>query len=398
MKLILAITALTFLATPLPAQADSGRLYEKWEFRTEEDINAWNYAGLDEGGLSADGLKFDVDEKAVLYRSLPEGFHSEVDAMRVRYDAQDLEEVSLLFITLNDDGSIGRHYRIGHIVEDEGTVSKYVPLALHRWNIRGMEMLAVSFKGESKDVSLDSVRFLHYTFPEKMMGLWRSFWTMETFEPFTVNIMHGPTVVTDIGPYREENAHWQILARSLNAYLLVGLSIFGVCLLFWGAHMRTHRGWSWQTTRKRMIFLFTGVIASVWVLYDMRMGAEFIRNVARDHIQYISAEKPDRTFRDLGNFYDFVNFAKPLLSDYAQYELFLDTKWPYESILRYETYPSRPNQKEEIVSDVWVIYDRSDVTIGEDGSLILNQEPFTAPGELIGRFDEKSFIYRAIHL
>ena len=68
-------------------------------------------------------------------------------------------------------------------------------------------------------------------------------------------------------------------------------------------------------------------------------------------------------------------------------------EWPYFGSLRYYTYPSLPNP-DEPVSDTWVIYDRSDITVGEDGMLYLNTEPFTKPGELLGRFDENSFVFR----
>lgn len=397
MRFLLVAIAFSILAAPLPAEA-SKRLYEKWEFRTEADINSWNYTGLDEGILTTEGLEFDVTERAVMYRELPKGFHRHVDALRIRYDAGDLEEVAILFLKLHEeDQKIELRYRLSYPVEEEGPVSRYIPLSLYTGDIRGTDVLAVSYKGDSPKVSFDSVRFLHYTFLEKIAGAWKSFWSFEGFEPFTINIMHGPMIVTDIGALKEDGIGWQSRIHSVNAYILVGLSLFGVGFLFWGFRMRLSQGWSWQKTHRKVLLIFAGAVAAVWIFYDARMGAEFVRNVMRDHMQYVAAESSEREFRDMGNFYDFIGFAKPFLTDHMQYEVFLYSRWPHAGVMRYYTYPAKPNQ-DDPVSDIWLVYDRDDVSVSQDGSLIVNNNPFTEPGEMLGRFDENSFVYRAAPL
>jgi hypothetical protein len=44
--------------------------------------------------------------------------------------------------------------------------------------------------------------------------------------------------------------------------------------------------------------------------------------------------------------------------------------------------------------DTWVIYRRSDLTVGADGRLMLLDEPVTNPGTVLGQFDENSFVFR----
>lgn len=392
MKLILAIVALTILAAPLPAEA-ANNVYKKWAFKTEEDIYSWNYSGMEEAMLQSNGIQFEVEDQAVMFRNLPEGFHRNVDALRVSYNPAELDEVSLLFLSFDTEGEIHRNFRITFPVIEDGGQTKYISLDSHRRDINRSGVFAFSFKGNSENVSVNSVEFLSYSTREKITGAWKSFWTMQNFEPFTINIMHGPVISVDEDSINDDE-NWHILSQSINSYLLVGLAIFGCALLFREAFRSGRKKETWETVKWRIIITFFSVIAAVWILYDLRMGAEFVRNVVRDHSEYVVAEDSEKQFRDLGNFHEFIVFAKPLLADHMQYEVFFKDKWPYYGILRYETYPARPNL-DEPVSDTWLIYDRSDITIDDDGRLVLKGVPFTEPGVMLGRFDEKSFIYRA---
>ena len=145
--------------------------------------------------------------------------------------------------------------------------------------------------------------------------------------------------------------------------------------------------------RSFVLRTFFACIAVVWVLYDYRMGAEFIVNVFRDHRMFIAANSAEATFRDLGKFPSFVAFAKPFLEETKVYEFFVPDRWPYFGMMRYETSPAMPNPGDPL-SDLWVIFDRSDMSVDVGGRLVLAGNPITKPGTLIARFDEKSFIFR----
>ncbi len=329
-----------------------------------------------------------------MFRPLPADFYSSVDGIEIAYDAAGLEEVSLLLLQFNDDNKITRRFKIGFL-GGEGPTTEYIPLDLHRSDIVGTEEIAIVYKGDAKGVSFNHIKFFKYNLFEEMLGAWRSFWKMQSFQPFTINILHGPVVIRDIGPYHlAESQH--VLARSVNAYLIVGLSLFGIALLFFGFYRRRRRGEAWNDVRRSLLLIFFGMVLFVWLFYDLRMGSEFIRNVADDHWNFIQAPPLQQKFRDIGNFPEFAEGAREHLTGVEQYEFFTRDRWPFFGMMRYETYPAKPNPNEPS-SDVWVIYDRSDMRMGNDGRLMLSGQAITEPGEVLWRFDSSSFIFRGAY-
>ncbi len=389
---------LFFIALLLLPQFSSaaGISYEEWGFKEAEDIRAWDFQGMETAHLSPEGLVFDIETQATMFRDLPDGFHDSVDAIELSYDPTGLEEVTLLLLSFDDSGDIARRFRLGFLVTRNGPVRQYVPLDLYRKDIKGTEKLAVVFRGNAQNVSFQSVRFIRYGIFEKIGAMWESFWNLQPFEPFTINILHGPTISTDAGP-TIGMAEWQhILARSVNAYFLVGLSLFGFLLLFIGLYRTEKRGEEWNAVRRSSLALFLGAILGVWLFYDFRMGTEFLRNVIRDHHSFIAAPASQKKFRDLGRFPEFVKFARPYLINVDGYEVFFHERWPYFGMLRYETYPAKPNPNDPQF-DTWVIYDRTDMAVDAEGRLLLSGKPITQPGEILGRFDDRSFIFRGIY-
>src|SRR3989344_4624964 len=367
---------------------------QEWKIETQDALKEWNFSGINEGRVTSAGFQFDVTEQATMFRPLPKDFHSSVDGIELAYDAAGLEEVSLLLLQFNNDNKITRRFKIGFL-GGEGPTTEYIPLDLHRSDIAGTEEIAIVYKGDAKGVIFGHVKFFRYNLFEEMLGAWRSFWRMQSFQPFTINILHGPVVIRDIGPYfLAESQH--VLARSVNAYLLVGLSVFGIVLLFFGFYRIQSRGEQWNDERRNLLAIFFGTILAVWLLYDLRMGSEFIRNVAHDHWNYIVPPAPEKNFRDIGNFHEFAAGARKHLEGVEQYELFMRDRWPFFGMMRYETYPAKPNPGEPS-SDVWLIYDRKDMRVSNDGRLMLSGEPITEAGEVLWRFDPSSFLFRGAY-
>lgn len=369
---------------------------EEWKIEGQKEIEEWSFSGINQGRVTPEGFQFDVAEQATMFRPLPEDFHSSVDGIELSYDAADLEEVTLLFLQFNDDNKITRRFKMSFIVsDDDGPTMQYIPLDLYRSDIVGTEEFAIVFKGDAKGILFKHVKFSRYNMFEEALGAWRSFWRMQSFQPFTINILHGPIVIRDIGPYfLAESQH--VLAQSVNAYLLVGLSTFGIALLFFGLYRIHGRGEEWNDVRRSLLMIFFGTVLAVWLFYDLRMGSEFIRNVADDRWNYITASSLAKDFRDVGNFHEFAAGARKHLENVPQYELFMRERWPFFGMMRYETYPAKPNPGEPS-SDTWVIYDRKDMRVGNDGRLMLSGEPITEPGEILWRFDPYSFVFRGTY-
>jgi hypothetical protein len=390
MKRLLLLFALLFLAPQL-SEAKRARVYEKWVFRSGEDIEAWETAGLEEVELVGNEIRFDVKEQAVFYRPLPVGFRKNVDALRVEIRAKGMEDVALLFVDVDDNGEIIKRTRLSLGVR-EGDGSEYIPLDFYPKDLYNADIFALSFKGTADDVVFGSVRFLHYTALEKLNALWKSFWTTEEFSAHTINLLLGPAMTTDAGPF-DRVFQWHTKAVSANAYLLVFLSISGCALLFFGCY-KTQKGRSWESEKKKILCSFFLIIGTVWLFYDVRMGWEFVRNVARDHVEYIAAPVAERRFRDHGRFYDFTAFAEGLVADEEGYEVILPNLWPYLGLMRYLTYPIRPHGDMPQYR-TWAVWNRPDISVVDKALRIQGVEgAFTGAGEVIGRFDRGSFVFR----
>jgi hypothetical protein len=128
-------------------------------------------------------------------------------------------------------------------------------------------------------------------------------------------------------------------------------------------------------------------------MLDVRMGGEFLSWMQHDAKTYSTVHEGLRTFRNRNRFYDFADMAKELVSDRTDYIFFAEREWPYLGNMRYITYPSIPGNDFDR-DDTWVIYRRSDLTVGADGRLMLLDEPVTNPGTVLGQFDENSFVFR----
>lgn len=136
-----------------------------------------------------------------------------------------------------------------------------------------------------------------------------------------------------------------------------------------------------------------GCLLAVWVLFDLRMGLEFLGYVGSDFSSYISKTESTRVFRDRDRFYDFATFIAPYVGDRDSYIFFAEQQWPYLGNMRYLTYPSIPGIDIER-DDTWVIYRRPDVGVDSEGHLTIDGQIVSEPGNILGRFDETSFIFR----
>ena len=382
---------LCFLVLPPFAQAES--IEAEWFIETENDIREWHYAGLEEGTLTPEGLTFSVKEKAAVFRPLPPDFERTIDGMEIFLRPSEAKETALLLFEAAENEKILRSLRINFAPGEDGlTKGYYIPLTFYRQDLKHMNSLALDFTGDAKEVTFRGVRLLSYSPLEKFLGAVKSFATLEPLRPHMVNVQIGPVIVPDPRP-SSENREILPLRTSVNAYLYVFLTLAGLAILLRAISLARFRNASWTVLRYKILTQFFACIAAVWILYDLRMGTEYLRAVALDHREYISAPPETRTFRELGRFYEFTDFTKNLVSDREWYELFAPDAWQYFGLLQYATYPSLPNDGEPI-SDTWVVYNRPDITVGADQRLYHDGAAFSHPGIVLGRFDESSFVFR----
>lgn len=152
---------------------------------------------------------------------------------------------------------------------------------------------------------------------QKIGQWWKSFWTFDTFKPYTINLLHWPMV-------------W---GKSANYLFYI---VFILCVLGIFAFTK----YSFQ---KKILYVLLWWL-SLWILYDLRMWLEFITNYRNDYTTYISQSWYQKTYRERGDFYSFVDFTKDTLSQLwisktAQINFYTDNTWPFPGSMKYFLYP-----------------------------------------------------------
>ena len=239
------------------------------------------------------------------------------------------------------------------------------------------------------NVLLHSIELKKWNMFEKLWNEVLSFWTLDGYRPYSINFIWGPYLANN--PIERAMIYSSLPPNGTSATWMAILAILifmlGIVLL---SFRKTHRK---HFIARRILIVF----AVAWILFDARMGSEFLSWVMRDQKTYIGAGESVREFRERGNFYDFAAFSAPLVQDRDTYLFFAEQQWPYLGNMRYLTYPSIPGIDTQN-DDTWVIYHRPDFGISSDGRLALDHEAITEPGEILGEFGKGSFVFRGKRL
>jgi hypothetical protein len=240
-------------------------------------------------------------------------------------------------------------------------------------------------------LAINGMEMITWSPAEKLGEMLASFWTLDEYRAYSINFLWGPQIGTNTIQRSQLYDFQPPQAFSGTKAVHIGLVLVLIVLAV--------RYWSGDRAKRkhRIICSWAMAFLCAWLLLDVRMGVEFLSWVWHDAATYITQPAGERTFRDRDRFYDFAEFAKPLVADRQSYVFFAQSVWPFLGNMRYITYPSIPgNAFDE--DDTWVIYNRPDVYVGENGALMLGENQITQPGRVIGRFDDGSFVFRTINL
>ncbi len=236
---------------------------------------------------------------------------------------------------------------------------------------------------------LTSLTF-HKTSPgEAMLNAVRSFFNFDLYRSYSINFVWGPQFA--LGNVARAQL-WDYLppqafsaTRLVNILLIVFFVGLGISLAF-------------QTSipfdaKKKIFFRWSLIpLVMVWILWDLRMGSEYLSWMAHDARTYIFASPEERTLRDRDNFYDFAEWARQYVHDREHYVFFAERPWPYLGNMRYITYPSIPGN--DTNDDTWVLYKRPEITVDREGRLSAYGSPLSNPGTVLDKFEKGSFVFR----
>lgn len=268
----------------------------------------------------------------------------------------------------------------------EASASQQIDLnveAFPQWNSGQVDRVGLAFPAGSQ-VLLQDIQFKGWNFFERMWEVMSSFWVFDTYLPNSINFVWGPIITFNpVGtdqlfstmPPRGNSGMWIV-------YGACALAIFG-CVAW--SRKRGDSPW-----KKIALCLFV-----TWMVMDIRMGAELLNYAYTDMSSYSFKREPPRVFRSYYTLNDTIEDVRPDIAGTGKYVAIGPERTPFITLLRYYLYPDLPvNPDESAGVNTWFVYERPDVTITDDGRVAINGEPVSAPGTILRRMSEHSFLFR----
>lgn len=369
-----------------------------WDFRGSQMAQGWgaSYLIVTPG---PEGLRIRSEQQGALFHG-PRLAHP-IEAVRLTFAAT-TGQMEAIFAWQPRSAAPGTLLQIP--VRIEGTSPETVDIDLwpyEEWDSRP-ETIAIGFP-PGADVTLASVEAIDWSALENATEAWKSFWVFDDFKAYSINFLWGPLLhFNPIGRSRlfQSGPGLPPIGWSGNRlfYLVLG-ALAGLCALHW--ILRTRCGIA--VARRRVLGLppeagaFALAFLAVWAVFDLRMGAETISYAIDDYRTHVAPPPGARTFRDYLNFYDALERSMPVLASEPHYAFLTVPATPLPTRARYHTYPSTPLFEGEDASAVrnWLVFKREDVSVGSGGRLFVGGQPVSAPGRILERFDDSSFIFQA---
>jgi len=357
-----------------------------WDFRGQQIPGRWDITSLTIAAPTNQGLHIKTETTGRMLHNTE--FERDVDAVRLTYLA-----------TRHTDAIFYWHIRgtpKADLVQFPFTIrasTKPESMELNlgpydQWDPR-TDRVGFAFPAGT-ELLLQKVELLSWSPGAKVVEAMKTFWAFDALRPYSINFLWGP-LLTHTSVAREQMFHrFPPLAYSANRifYILLAAGLLVLlCLKKWKRNT--------PILQRRALIAFLGLLAALWLVYDLRMGSEFVNYFRTDYKTYHGETLGKRTFRTRGHFYDFARASVPVLADRDRYIFMAEQRWPYMGLMRYYTYPSVPTSPDKFEEvDTWLIYDRPDITINENRQLMMEGEAISTPGRILHEFSEGVFIFR----
>jgi hypothetical protein len=374
-----------FLLSPLSVEAKLSTLWNFGENLTEQQ---WMTNANINMTQTEDGLRFVTEsEEAAIRKNLKET-HA-IDVLYITYTSPKTFEMKVAWIPSGSEEGGIYLFPILFAKSDTPVRAGVDVSSINKWD-RTPQSIGLSFL-PGTDVTIQSIEAVAFNPAEKFLELLKGFWTFDVYRPSSVNFVWGPRLV--LNPVARVNMYLMQPPsnHSFNSVFYVVAAV-GLLLVWWKG--KTKR---WQ--KRKALLTCSLLIGSLWVLYDMRMGSEFLHYLYSDYSSYYSKELGVRTFRERLFFNDFAEAIAPIVADRTSYIFLAEDDWPYTGLMKYITYPSTPTHPyggNANVIDTWIVYRRSDITMNEENRLILNGQILSPHGEMLHEFDTGTFIFRSL--
>ncbi len=235
---------------------------------------------------------------------------------------------------------------------------------------------------------------------EQAAEAWRSFWVFDTFSAHSINFLWGPLVAFNAHARERLFATDPPVAMSADRYFYYAFALAALAIGGWWFARGRHRGRATDSPlrgRPHVAALLI-VFAALWILYDARMGLEFLGYAWNDYATWYRAPAEQKVFRSYENIYRIVDAVVPRLQTEEHYGVLVPPNTNTYGVLKYRTYPVTPYEAGEDASaaNVWVVIRRGDAHVDAQGRLTLGDRILSRPGRITRQFDDTSFLFETL--
>ncbi|MFA6523180.1 MAG: hypothetical protein WCS85_02325 [Candidatus Peribacteraceae bacterium] len=375
------LTGALFLLLPASAWAMQSTV---WDFTRKQVPGDWLVTGWSSVTPTDQGLHIQPDTDGNMVRQIDLPYP--VDTIRIIVTSRTNAESTFLWHRRNSPEGELIQLPIGIGTGDESVITEDLR-RYPEWDPRA-EGIGIGLP-KGADVTIIRIELISWSPAEKLAAAWKSFWTFDSFNATTINFLWGPILnfsPLNVGTFAYQPPRGWSANRLFYALLIVAGA---VAMARWIMQRRTGR-----RAGSRALRLFLSCTLGLWIFYDVRMGAEFLRNATGDIRNYVFAAPGSKVLGGYGNFYDAIQQSLPLLRTQDTYVAILPERASLLGRMQYLTYPSLPAQTENYLKErVWFVYRRPDILV-QDGSLQSRDGTVLAKGgSIVKRFDESSFIF-----
>lgn len=350
-----------------------------WDFTDKQVPGDWTITGWSSVTPEAGGLHIQADNDGFMVRRTDT---HPVDTIRITVTSQASQQGAFLWHKRSSPE--GEMIQLPVTIEagKEGVITENLQ-RYPEWDPRADNIGIGLPKGA--DVTIVRIELITWSTTEKLAAAWRSFWTFDTFNATTINFLWGP--ILQFSPLNDNVFATQPpQGWSANRLFYALLVAAGAVAMLW----RTGK----RRDGKRALRFFLCCTLGIWIFYDARMGAEFLRNALSDIRTQALAAPGHRTLLGYDTFYDIVEQSLPLLRTQNSYVAILPANASLLGRLQYFTYPSLPAQKDTYLEEkVWFVFLRPDISV-QDGVLLSQDGTVLAKGgSIVKRFNDSSFMF-----
>ncbi|TSC79975.1 MAG: hypothetical protein G01um101425_452 [Candidatus Peregrinibacteria bacterium Gr01-1014_25] len=375
---------LVLLLVPLTALAER---VVRWDFRNPADVIQWNATVTSAVSSTADGLLIRPVGRTVTVFHKGE-FPHRIDSMRFTMAAP--RGAQGLFLWHIPGTAENEVIQLPFVIQPSVTpMQQMLPLEqIHNWDPRA-DVIGFAFDAGTEVLLID-VQGMHWSFDERLIEAWKSFWTFDVFTRYSVNFLWGP--VLTFTPSARAMLFTQLppFGWSFNRVLLPFLVVIVAATIVWARVRRSPR----ETSRAALIAI--GCITGAWLLFDVRMGMELLSYAKRDFTTFVMRPLGQRELRYMEDFHDVLDISVTLVDGKKRIGFVSDPRYLLDSAAAYAFYPALVTKTDADQSgiDTWLVYRQPLARVTPSGQLMLDAQPLSpAGGRITQHFGPASFLF-----